>query len=281
MNRLVLSQYMWEALRKHLLSDSYEHLAFILAEYVKRGKNYILLGRELLLVPDEDLEGEKAWVGLSLKLEALLRVMNRANQLRCTIVEAHSHPYSDDHVDFSFVDLRGQKEMVSYMEDVSPIECYTALVLGRNSVRGQSWLPGKSKPIDLDEVCVVGAVLSRFCAKETSGLRNSMPTLNATIQEAYHRQVLALGVLGQLEVQKTRVGIVGLGGIGSIVAQQLAYLGATNFVLIDDDVVQSTNLHRLVTATEKDVGCPKVEVAQSYIKRVNPLTFIEIFCMNA
>jgi molybdopterin/thiamine biosynthesis adenylyltransferase len=66
------------------------------------------------------------------------------------------------------------------------------------------------------------------------------------------------------------VSIIGLGGTGSIVAQQLAYLGVRSFLLIDPDVVESTNLNRIVGATRSDVGSPKVGVAERMIKRINP-----------
>src|SRR3989442_14326016 len=51
----------------------------------------------------------------------------------------------------------------------------------------------------------------------------------------------------------TRVAIVGLGGGGSHIAQQLGHLGVGEFVLIDPDVVEDSNLNRLVGATQQDV----------------------------
>ncbi|HEX7888499.1 MAG TPA: ThiF family adenylyltransferase [Ramlibacter sp.] len=65
-------------------------------------------------------------------------------------------------------------------------------------------------------------------------------------------------VLGAL-----RVGLVGLGGGGSHVVQQLAHMGVRNFVLIDPDVVEETNLNRLVGATTADAlsKIKKVEIA--------------------
>ena len=56
MNRtLVISSQMWEDLRAHLLADSEEHLAFILAGHRSSSEAQALLARELVLVPDEDL----------------------------------------------------------------------------------------------------------------------------------------------------------------------------------------------------------------------------------
>ena len=91
----------------------------------------------------------------------------------------------------------------------------------------------------------------------------------------YNRQVLALGPKGQRSVAHTVVGIVGLGGLGSIVCLELAHLGVSNFILIDDDVVEDSNLHRVVGASRSSVGKSKVEVARTLIRRINPKARIE------
>jgi len=70
----------------------------------------------------------------------------------------------------------------------------------------------------------------------------------------------------------SRVGLVGLGGGGSHIALQLAHVGVGDFVVIDSDVVEDTNLNRLVGATSADVarGTLKVDVAERVIRGVNP-----------
>jgi len=72
-----------------------------------------------------------------------------------------------------------------------------------------------------------------------------------------------------------RVGIVGLGGTGSVVLEQLAHLGVNRFLLVDPDVVDRTNLNRLIGASESDVDKPKVEVAATHAKQINPRTQVE------
>jgi molybdopterin/thiamine biosynthesis adenylyltransferase len=57
----------------------------------------------------------------------------------------------------------------------------------------------------------------------------------------YDRQIRAFGVAGQNILKSLRVGIVGLGGTGSIVLQELAHLGVTDFLLLDPDVVEESN----------------------------------------
>ncbi|MCM8801138.1 MAG: ThiF family adenylyltransferase [Candidatus Omnitrophica bacterium] len=91
-------------------------------------------------------------------------------------------------------------------------------------------------------------------------------------QQRFSRQILAFGKEGQARISNVKVGIVGLGGIGSFVVQMLAYLGVRDFLLIDNDIVEESNLNRLIGATLDDVKnkTPKVEVATKLIYSINP-----------
>lgn len=81
-----------------------------------------------------------------------------------------------------------------------------------------------------------------------------------------------LGAKSDERLAAATVGLVGLGGGNSHVAQQLAHLGIGGFVLLDDDVITLTNLNRLVGGTLDDVLAerPKVEIAARVIGAVNP-----------
>ena len=72
-----------------------------------------------------------------------------------------------------------------------------------------------------------------------------------------------------------RVAIVGLGGTGSIVAQELAHLGVQRFLLVDPDRLEAPNLNRVVGSRNVDVGRPKVDVARDLIHAINPDAAVE------
>ena len=69
-----------------------------------------------------------------------------------------------------------------------------------------------------------------------------------------------------------RVGIVGLGGGGSHVAQQLAHIGVEHFVLCDPDEYEDKNHNRTVggTPADADAKTPKVRIAQRLVRAINP-----------
>jgi molybdopterin-synthase adenylyltransferase len=81
-----------------------------------------------------------------------------------------------------------------------------------------------------------------------------------------------LGADSEIVLGSTQAAIVGLGGGGSHIAQQLAHIGVGSFLPIDPDCIEDTNLNRLVGATIEDVrlGTAKVDIAERVIKAVNP-----------
>lgn len=83
-----------------------------------------------------------------------------------------------------------------------------------------------------------------------------------------HSRQSFLGSHAQTIISETRIGIVGLGGGGSHIVQQLAHIGFQNFVLYDPDYVEESNLNRLVGATTKDADSrsPKVDIGNRLVE---------------
>ncbi|MBR3324669.1 MAG: tRNA threonylcarbamoyladenosine dehydratase [Clostridia bacterium] len=87
-------------------------------------------------------------------------------------------------------------------------------------------------------------------------------------------------LIGKEAVQKlhnSKVAVFGLGGVGSFVTEGLARAGIENFVLVDNDVVDITNLNRQLIATHKTIGKNKVDVMKERILDINPSAKIETF----
>jgi len=91
-------------------------------------------------------------------------------------------------------------------------------------------------------------------------------------ENRYSRNIALFGEEGQRKIVATTAAIVGLGGLGSHVVQQLAYLGVISYVLIDDDMVTESSLNRVIGAVPQDVSSKtaKVRVAEQLIKSIQP-----------
>jgi len=96
----------------------------------------------------------------------------------------------------------------------------------------------------------------------------------------YSRQIMLpqIDVEGQEKLQASRILIIGMGGLGSPVAMYLAAAGVGHLVLVDDDVVELSNLQRQIAHNSSDVGLNKVDSAKQTIQNLNPEVKVTTFC---
>jgi molybdopterin/thiamine biosynthesis adenylyltransferase len=71
------------------------------------------------------------------------------------------------------------------------------------------------------------------------------------------------------------VAVVGTGGTGSFIAHELAHLGVGQLLLVDHDTVDTSNLNRLMGASQVDCGLPKVAVMRKSVLAINPGIHVE------
>ena len=97
--------------------------------------------------------------------------------------------------------------------------------------------------------------------------------------ERYSRQIVLkdIGTIGQKKIISAKVLIVGMGGLGSPVAEFLARAGVGSIGIVDDDKVSLSNLHRQSLYNTSDIGKFKVQVAKVKIKKINPNIKIKIY----
>lgn len=95
--------------------------------------------------------------------------------------------------------------------------------------------------------------------------------------EQFSRTELLIGEENIKKLNKSKVAIFGIGGVGSFVVEALARAGIEKFILVDNDIVSITNLNRQIIATHKTIGKAKVEVAKNRILEINPNAKVEIY----
>ncbi|MAZ46582.1 MAG: hypothetical protein CMM98_03300 [Rickettsiales bacterium] len=96
--------------------------------------------------------------------------------------------------------------------------------------------------------------------------------------EKYSRQIIIekIGISGQKKIFNSSVCIVGCGGLGSSAAQYLSMTGIGNIMLIDDDLINLSNLNRQTLFFEKDIGQYKVDTLRRNLTEINPEAKIEV-----
>jgi molybdopterin/thiamine biosynthesis adenylyltransferase len=104
----------------------------------------------------------------------------------------------------------------------------------------------------------------------------------AFASEFYSRQVILneLGWKGQQKLAKSKVAVVGVGGLGTVSSLYLALAGVGHLRLIDQDTVETLNLHRQILYSIDDLHYPKAEVAAERLEKLNPLLKAEPISEN-
>lgn len=97
------------------------------------------------------------------------------------------------------------------------------------------------------------------------------------MKNQFSRTELLIGEDGIKKLKDAKVAIFGIGGVGSYVVEGLARAGVGNFILVDKDIIDLTNLNRQIIATHKTLGRPKVEVAKERIIEINPNVKVDIY----
>lgn len=253
MIELVLAADDADAIRGELTGGKSEGCAVLYASQTLRADGTVrLLVREIQF-PKPDDYTKRGRVEAELRPEFVARVTKRARREIFSLVFVHSHP-GDEVPNFSHIDSLGEKRLADFLAHRHSIPIHAALVISKGGMRAR-------RLGEVEEVRVIAVGSHREVIFD--------PTIPSPSNlEIFDRQIRAFGSAGQQALQRLRIAIVGLGGTGSLAAQQLVHLGVRDFILVDPDVLESTNLNRVASALPSDIGLPKVEIAARYINAV-------------
>lgn len=248
----------YRELSTSLLSDERESCAVLLCNVVTDEDRIRLLVIDILR-PGPDDYAVRTEVATTLNPIYVSTIARRAIEEKKAVVFVHTHPFGKNFPRFSEIDDEGEVHLASYMARQKHNCPHVALVISPGGATAR--LLATAEPVTVREI------------SERISIESVQPTSNA--HEKFDRQVRLLGEHGQFALQALRVGVVGLGGTGSVVAQELAYLGVRSFLLVDPDMVEGTNLNRVIGATPASVGQPKVLVTRDMISAIAPSAEID------
>lgn len=252
----------FDTLMGHLHTDGNEQHAFLLCGKTSTPHFDLLTVRRMICAdPHRDLAANSpAYV--SLKPAYAFAALERAQSEGLHLVDVHSHPFCGDGVRFSATDRNSAIRRFEWHRERLPDMISVGLVFGRSSVHGSYQCPATGGIRPVTQLQIAGASLEIWPAGGKSGFTGAQDMAR------FDRQVQAFGPEAQSMLGQLQVGVVGCGGTGSATVQQLAHLGVRRFVLCDPDVVEVSNLNRLIGSTHEHVGHSKVDVAETNIRRV-------------
>ena len=260
---LVMSAIEFRRLQAELLSYAPEEGAALLATELSGQR---LVVRSTRVFARHELEPTE-FGELSLTEDAQVVALADLKRRGHGVVEVHTHPGSGEDVGFSSFDREQLPAFARYVRNKLRSRVYGAVVLGQAGYDGLAVTDTGEEPLVLR--------LPGECSSQPSWLLEARST---TSPSQYDRQLQALGPEGQRRVAQLRVGVVGLGGTGSQVAQQLAHVGVAQVLLADDDRVEVTNLPRLAGAAWWDplIRRRKTANACRLFRRASPHTTVRI-----
>lgn len=253
----------YKLLMRHLFpGDGDEHGAVLLAGMSCSNGLQTFHVREVHLAEEgtDYVEGKIGYRALSPTF--IHRLITRARDQKLVYLAAHNHA-TDLRVGFSQIDFDSHERGYPALLQISRGVPVGALVFGQRSLETDVWM-ADGRRLRLDQAVVIGNTIQRL---------TSSPEQDPTDEDpAYDRQIRMFGKSGQRQLEKCHVAILGLGGIGSLLAEYLARLGVGHFTLVDGDIVEESNLSRIVGASLQDAiaQMTKVTVAKRMIAEANP-----------
>jgi molybdopterin/thiamine biosynthesis adenylyltransferase len=261
MTTLVLTGEMAARLRE-LAALDIETGAVLLARRAGDRTDLRLLGFEMHEVPEHAYERREAQQ-LLITSDGYVPALARAEETGCIPIWLHTHPGAGSCPESSRHDRVVDQQLSDLFRLRADSAYYGALIVsidGSNLTFTGHLDDGDSRS-EIDRLLVVGdrlAVHARYQIQLDP------------IPDLFDRHVRAFGGDVQRALGSLNVAVVGCGGTGSAVAEQLVRLGVRHLRLVDPDVLSASNVTRVYGSTAADVDRPKVDVLAEHLARIAP-----------
>lgn len=277
--RIRFAQGEFARLRQRLLADaSQETFGLLFGQREDAGDTTVIRVTESHFPTPADYES-RSLAHLRLKREyiydLLVEMQNKGDA--DTLIDVHTHPFCTSGVAFSSHDDADERAFHGWLSGILDVH-YASIVLSQSDYAARLWERhnGSSRPRP------ARALAQTPIEQWPCGESETHPACQSTAldpeQGFLARSVLALGLetLRQI-VQGQTVAVVGVGGLGSIIAEHLVHNGFHHLLLIDHDHIEISNLNRIVGAGSEDAKNRrlKVDAVRDHLLRINPAATIE------
>lgn len=255
----------YQSLVNHLFQDRHkERAAYLLCGISKSDGETRLLVRDMILVADADIE-ESSASHMKIHSGSYVQAIKVARETKQCFIFVHSHPRGFPR--HSTQDDSEEEVLFRTVYERAPDAIHASMVFSDpNMPYARVWLANGSTA----SVSVIRSIGNRFRFFDDKDGENAHP-------EFFDRQIRAFGKDVQTMLQKLKIGIVGVGGTGSAVAEQLIRLGVGTLFVFDHDTLETTNVNRVYGSHVSDAGKTKVEIIQRLAKDIGLGTSVKAF----
>jgi len=257
---VAISESVQNVFKNHLIrKDGQEDLCFALFNLSTGSERITALITEVIL----PVKGDRNVHGnVSFNVEYFDRVSSIALKKGCGICFLHSHPASGWQ-SMSNDDVKAEEMLAPRVKSITGMPLVGMTIGYDEAWSARFWIkeaPRQYSRYFCESVRVIGTGLKLTYYDKLS----PWPTFG----EAFLRTISSWGDQKQADIARLKIGIVGCGSVGSIIAEALIKTGIQNIVLIDFDTVETKNLDRLQGIGLRSVGKAKVFEIQQHLRLI-------------
>ena len=240
-----------------------ETAGVLIARAAETPDGWLLLVREVRFVPESAYRVREPY-RLEIASPGYVPALGAAHADGSVAVFFHSHPGGDPEPSELDRGVNKQLESVFRLRTHQPLYC--SLILG--GIKARPSFTGTLTSDELPEAAALSRI--RVVGDQYLILTRDDDAKDAQYLRRLDRQIRAFGSEGQRLLSTLHVGVVWLGATGSAVCEELLRLGVGQLTLLDDDVVEESNLSRIHEAGLSDVGTPKVQLFRARAREISP-----------
>jgi hypothetical protein len=248
-----------------VLRNPLETAGVLLAQHVEGANGEVrLLGREISWVED-DAYLARTSDGLSIASHGYIGALATAERLGAVPIWFHTHPGESGVPVSSAHDHTVDSLLADVFQLRSGSQFYGTLIASPRHGGGIAFSgtlqQSTGLPTPIDRLWRVG---------DDWRLTRAYDSTDPEISSIFDRNIRAFGRAIQGSLGDLRIAIIGCGGTGSAVAEQLVRLGVRRLLLVDADTLTSSNITRVYGSTQADVGMPKVQILRDHLLKIAP-----------
>lgn len=271
-------------LREQLLADlSREHFAVLLGKTRKINGSTIITVVDVLFPVRSDYQHQSVAL-LQMRKDfihkALVELTGRYDV--DTMIDVHTHPFAQGSVAFSATDDEDERTFFRFLKHTFAGVHYASIVFSQHQYAARFWTVSNGVPVARKALLKTQTSPEHIAGADfREGAQVHENTAVVTGHEGmFHRTVLALGLDVMRKIVSDQViSIIGVGGLGSVIAEHLIHMGFHEINLIDHDVLEVSNLNRVVGAYYQDAQQKraKVEVVRRHLTSINPHARVQAY----
>jgi molybdopterin/thiamine biosynthesis adenylyltransferase/proteasome lid subunit RPN8/RPN11 len=251
----MLESHYADLVRLLMTDRTREHAAYLMCRVSRSDSDVRLLVREVHPLRNEEILSASP-IHMKITASSFMRELKRADQTKQVFLFVHSHPNGPDR--HSEQDDLEEKKLFStaYIRIDNPGPHGSLVMSADGSIKGRVWMRS-GECLQIETIRIIG---NRFRFHHN----------NETVPDEhfFQRQVLAFGNPLQSVLKNLNVGLVGVGGTGSSVVEQLIRLGVGRITVFDGDRLDESNVSRVYGSGTLDRGEYKTSVAKNLAQRI-------------